>query len=61
MAQNAPPPGSTFEVEGMRHIIEDLHQKGNAKLNGTFKGTLEEKTVKANSTGRFSSSNIILF
>jgi len=60
MSQNAPPPGSTFEVEKMRHSIEDLHQKGNAKLNETFKGTLEEKIVKANSTGRFLFSDIIL-
>ncbi len=60
IAQNAPPPGSTIEVARMRHMIEDLHQKGNAKLNETFKGTLEEKIVKANSTGRYSTSNIIL-
>ncbi len=28
--------------------------KLNEKLNGTFKGTLQEKHIQANSTGRFS-------
>jgi len=44
----------------MRQNFEDLHQKVNFKLNGTFNGTLEEKIVKTNSTGRFLVLKIIL-
>jgi hypothetical protein len=37
----------------MRQQIEELHEKGNAKFIGTFKGNLEEQIVKTNSAGRF--------
>jgi hypothetical protein len=53
LAQNAAPPSNTFEVEKMRQQIEELHEKGNAKFIGTFKGNLEEQIVKTNSAGRF--------
>ncbi len=53
-AQNATAQSNTLEVETMRQGIEDLHVKGNARLSETFKGNLEEKTVKTKSTGKFS-------
>ncbi len=40
--------------------MEILHQVINEKFNETFKGNLEEKTIKTKSTGRFSNSNIFL-
>ncbi len=54
LAQNATPQSNTLEVETMRQNIEDIHEKGNAKISETFKGNLEEKTVKTKSTGKFS-------
>ncbi len=53
LAKNATPESKTFEVEPMRQQIEELHEKGNAKFIGTFKGNLEEQIVKTNSAGRF--------
>jgi hypothetical protein len=50
-AQNPPP--QTLEIGAFRQYMEDFYQNGNAKLIETFKGTLEEKIVKTNSTGRF--------
>ncbi|CAF4866646.1 unnamed protein product, partial [Rotaria sp. Silwood2] len=38
------------KVETSRLYVEDIHQKINKSLHGTFKGTIEEKTVKTNST-----------
>jgi hypothetical protein len=53
LARNPTPPSKTFEVEKMRQFYEDLHEKGNAKFIGTFKGNLEEQVVKTSSAGRF--------
>lgn len=53
MAQNASPQDKPIEVGTLRHHIEVLHEMGNAQLAETFKGTLEEKTVKTSSTGRY--------
>ncbi|CAF4001749.1 unnamed protein product [Rotaria sordida] len=47
-AQNPLP--QDIEVETLRLYAEDIHQKINKKLHETFKGTIEEKTVKTNST-----------
>ena len=58
MARNVPPQPSALEVATMRQQIEELHEKVNARLSGTFKGTLEEKVVKTNSTGRFTALRI---
>ena len=54
LAQNPTPPNQTFEVDKMRQFYEDMHEKSNAKLVGTFKGNLEERIVKTNSAGRLS-------
>ncbi|CAF3941814.1 unnamed protein product [Rotaria sordida] len=48
LAQNPLP--QDIEVETLRLYAEDIHQKINKKLHETFKGTIEEKTVKTNST-----------
>ncbi|CAF3803028.1 unnamed protein product [Adineta steineri] len=50
LSKNLPPQGTTPEVGPMRQLIEHYHHESNEKLYGTFKGTLEEKTVKTNST-----------
>ncbi|CAF0975864.1 unnamed protein product [Rotaria sordida] len=50
IAQNPPPQGNVIEVETMRLFFEDIHQKINEKLHGTFRGTTEEKIVKTSST-----------
>ncbi|CAF2440571.1 unnamed protein product [Rotaria sp. Silwood2] len=50
LAQNTPPQAQLIEVEAMRQYMEDIHLKINEKLHGTFKGTIEDKTVKTNST-----------
>ncbi|CAF3586845.1 unnamed protein product [Rotaria sp. Silwood1] len=42
-------PSSSLSPELLRAWLEDLHSKGNEKLNGTFNGKLEEKQVKTNS------------
>ncbi|CAF1619703.1 unnamed protein product [Adineta ricciae] len=34
----------------MRHFMDNVHGKINEKLNGTFKGNLEERSVKTKST-----------
>jgi hypothetical protein len=42
-----------FPLEGMREAEEELRDKGNEKLIGTFNGTMEEKQVRINSAGKF--------
>ncbi|CAF0722664.1 unnamed protein product [Adineta steineri] len=49
-SRNASPQGNSLEVKTMRQGIEYLHHASNEKFYGTFKGTLEESTVKTNST-----------
>lgn len=39
------------EVSTMRQNMEDMHEKFNESLRGSFKGTIQEETVKLNSTG----------
>ncbi|CAF4153765.1 unnamed protein product, partial [Rotaria sordida] len=48
LSQNPPPQDN--EVETMRLYMDGIHQKINKKLHETFKGTIEEKIVKTNST-----------
>ncbi|CAF1302613.1 unnamed protein product [Rotaria sordida] len=48
LSQNPPPQDN--EVEKMRLYMDGIHQKINKKLHETFKGTIEEKIVKTNST-----------
>ncbi|UJR24522.1 hypothetical protein I4U23_005897 [Adineta vaga] len=50
LSQNRSPQGSVLTVEIMRELIENVHEIGNEKLQGTFKGTLEEKIIKTKST-----------
>jgi len=40
------PPAKSFELQAMRQRSENLYQKANEKLIGTFKGTEEERKVK---------------
>ncbi|CAF0713324.1 unnamed protein product [Adineta steineri] len=48
--QNTLPPGHNLEVAAMRQGIEYLHHVCNEKFYGTFTGSLEENTVKTDST-----------
>jgi hypothetical protein len=49
-----------LDVETLRKYSDQLHQNCNLKLHGTFKGILEERIVKTNSTGRVLVLRIIL-
>ncbi len=40
------PPTKNLKLQVMRQQSEDLHQKANEKLIGTFKGIEEERKVK---------------
>lgn len=55
--QSPPPTEKKFDVHANRDIAETVHAKINQKLIGTFKGTEEEKLIKANSAGEY---NILL-
>ena len=48
----APPQGSIPDIQTMRRNAAELHEQGNAELMTTFKGTLEEKTVKTDAAGK---------
>ncbi|CAF3165415.1 unnamed protein product [Rotaria sp. Silwood2] len=50
-----PPPAPTNETRAIesREQSEHMYAKMNEKLLDTFKGTLQEQKVNANSTGRY--------
>ena len=51
LAKNSESNGKGLELEKIRQNSVELHRKGNASLQGTFKGTLEEQVVKTPATG----------
>jgi hypothetical protein len=51
IAKNSGSKAQGFELQAMRQNTLQLHQKCNASLHGTFKGTLEEQVVKTAATG----------
>ena len=52
LAQHPLPEDHTMDAATMRRNVSELHEKGNAKFMATFKGTLEEKTVKTDAAGK---------
>lgn len=53
MAKNPPSKAGPPQVSDLRHHFEHLHEHANESLSGTFKGKLEQKTIKISSAGKF--------
>ena len=51
MAQHPRPESPDMDVATMRRNVAELHEKINARLMATFKGTLEERIIKTDSAG----------